>query len=276
MPHFSKTPSSHIAAQQGATLIVVLMIVLLLSLIGAIVVRNSQVSQDISTASQVQNLLKQSSDAPLARLQLASVDKNDGDAKTQIELMEANSQAPLQFLQLEGEQKNYEYILCYRPTERLGLYEKGEHRMIGNGAGTTVRKDGSGVGYCHINSNNNPAKYYTSGRSVVASQVALSRPTVNKSSDDDVEAAPFAVASQGSDMDSIGGSQAIRLRATVTSVLPSLSVSSTLEQVDECLQKAVGGLAGNQTEDNQILCLNAQDVPVNFQVQDFAYQSTYD
>lgn len=259
--------------QQGVVLIVVLMVVLLLAIAAAIAVRSSQTSLGLTTTAQVNQLLFQSSDVPLTQIREISKDKT----KTELEKLTASDMAPIRFLQLEGEQKQAEYVLCYQPTSRNTLYQANQHLILLSANGATKR--GLSAGYCNISSDKE--EYFTSARKTVATQVSLSRPTATTESADGLATVPFQASNQGVDEASVGGAPAMKVRATVTSVLPTMGNKLSLlkepkEVVDDCLKLAVGHLAGKTATDNQIACLNATDVPKNIQVQDYVYQSGFD
>jgi|26BtaG_2_1085354.scaffolds.fasta_scaffold00258_6 hypothetical protein len=259
-----KQPMTHssMTQQAGATLIVVLIMVLFLAIIGAIAVRNSQVGLDMTTSAQVNQLLTQSSDVPLAKLELAGIEPG-ADKMTQLQNMDRDNNSPIGLLKTEG-RKDYEYVLCYQPTIRDSLYKRGAHRILVDAGGGLT---GNEQGYCKVADGS--AEYFTSARKTVASQISITRPTVNNSIEDDVQIKPFEAANIG--MDNIGKSDASYFRAHVTSVLPALSISSKDADIQKCLELPIGGLAGATAANNQIQCLDKTDTPINIQVQDFAY-----
>lgn len=266
----NRQPLTHsfAASQAGATLIIVLIMVLFLAIIGAIAVRNSQVGLNMTTSAQVNQLLRQSSDVPLAKLEMSGIEPG-ADKMTQLQNMDRDNNSPFGLLKTEG-RKDAEYVLWYQPTVRDSLYVKGDHRIIvdkGADSSSNFATTGNAEGYCQVADDS--ATYYTSARKTVASQVSITRPTVNEGIEDDVEVKPFATANLG--MDNIAKSDASYFRAYVTSVLPALSISSSAEDVQDCLTKPIGGLAGTTAENNQIQCLDKTDTPMNIQVQDFAY-----
>lgn len=264
MSQFDQRIVSH-QQQQGVVLIAVLMIVLLLAIAAAIAIKSSNTSLGLTTTAQVNQLLFQSTDVPLAGL------KETAKVKAELEKLTLTDMAPIRYLQLEGEQKASEYVLCYQPTSRGELYAANKHLILLSADGTTKR--GLASGYCNFG--DNEEQYFTSARRTVVTQVSLSRVTAHNQSLDGPDIEPFQASSQGTDAAKIDGSTAIRMRANVTSVLPSMS-SNSYEDIDNCLKLAVGHLAGNTVTDNQTACLNATDVPKNIQVQDFSYQSNFE
>lgn len=285
MTHKPTLPNSP-NTQQGMALITVLMVILLLSLVGAIVVRNSQVSQNISTASQVKNLLRQSSDVPLAKLQRSNIE-TDGK-QTYLQKM-SDFEAPIGYLRVNGSQfKNVEYVVCYQPTQSDNLYQgANEHRVIGSADGKTVYKASNG--YCRLTTLVDKEKYYTSGRGTVATQIAFTAPNINNTNSDDADQRtvvdsngnrtqenaqtnmPFMGMEGGTDCVSANCGERLYLRVHSTSVTPVLATTSSNKQVDDCLKLPVGGLAGDNQKTNQRLCLDNTDTPMNIQVQDYIY-----
>lgn len=255
----------NVHSQQGVALIVVLMVVLLLAMVGAVVARNSSVALDMTTASQVKQLLKQSSDVPLAKLKTSSFDTYSGSGANRVSQLEAmDKSGPINYLRVEG-QKSDEYVLCYQPIMRKGLFDKaGKHRLL-NQSGS-VLNTGSAY-YCDLSSNN----AYTSKRKAVSTQVAMTRPTVNDSSADNVNLPAFGHMTTGSDLPSINKPVDIYLRSYATSVIPSMAKNG-VTAANLCLQKPIGGAAGTTAAKSQVLCLESSDVPSNIQVQDFAFK----
>lgn len=258
--------------EAGATLIVVLAMVLLLGLLAVIAVRGLQTSMGMTTSSQVNKLLVQSSDVPLAKLEMANIDK-DSSNQPLIAAM-ATGQGPLGFLQIEGN-KDAEYVLCYQPTDRQNLYAGPEQHLI-NLSPTSTR--GLSTGYCNINASD-PSKYYTSGRQTAASQLVMNRPTVNAyASDDPFFVPPLSAANEGIDEASIKVEKSAYMRAYVTSVVPNLALNASKSDIDACLKRPIGGMTETIATDEtdatklgQIACLTRLDVPTNVQVQDFAF-----
>lgn len=252
-------------SQQGATLIIVLMVVLLLAIIGAMSVRNSQVSLDMTTSAQVNQLLMQSSDVPLAKLDMTSVESDPTTKLTRLQEMALNNNGPIGALKTEG-RKNEEYVLCYQPLVRDKLYDPGKHRILLSSDGNSTTGDSDG--FCKLSIGDNA---YTSKRGTVASQVAMTRPTVNDSTADDIEVKPLSALNTGMDNTSARVSEAAYFRSYVTSVLPALSISSNTSDIEDCLKLPIGGLAEDSATTSQILCLDGTDTPINIQVQDYAY-----
>lgn len=251
----------NVYSQQGVALIVVLVVVLLLAMVGAVVARNSSVALDMTTASQVKQLLKQSSDVSIAKLQTSSFDKYSGDV-SQLEAMDKGG--PINFLRVEG-QKGFEYILCYQPIARKGLFEKsGKHRLL-NASGSALV--GGKDDYCKLTD----ADAYTSKRKAVSTQIAMTRPTVNDSTEDDVDMPAFGHSTLGVDLHSVEKTEDIYVRSYATSIIPSMATGG-VTKANDCLKLAIGGAAGKTASNSQVVCLEGSDVPSNIQVQDFAFK----
>lgn len=251
--------------QSGATLIVVLAMVLLLGLLATIAVRGLQTSMGMTTSSQVNKLLVQSSDVPLAKLEMANIDK-DSSGNTVISAM-GLGEGPIGYLLQEGNQDK-EYILCYRPTTVKGLYEgPNSHMIIVPNGNNTPGYQGSSSGYCDLSN----ASAFTSGRKAVSSQITMTRPTVNTSTSDDVDVKPLAASNLGIDGASIGVKESTYFRSYATSILPGLSLSSNSTTISNCMKLPIGGNAGTTASSNEINCLSTNNVPMNIQVQDYAY-----
>lgn len=255
--------------QQGMALIMVLVIVLLLGIAGTIAIRSSQTSLDMTTATQVNQLLFQASDVPLTKISTEVKDIETGISnQPEVINMQANDMDPLRFLALEGEQQAAEYVLCYQPTTHNMLYNQpSSHRILLAADGSKSR--GSNDGYCKIT--DTASNYFTSARQVVATQVSLSRRQSSsfENHTDGIVGAPFESSALGIDEDSVKAAKPIFIRAVSTSVIPIMA--SSQKKVEDCLTLASGAIAGNTITDNQTHCLNVIDVPKNIQVQDYAY-----
>lgn len=257
--HTAKMNSSR-QSQQGIALIAVVMILILISLVGAISVRYSNLNQLISKNSQAKKLLKQSADIPLAVLT-----REKGDEIKSV----MNATGPFGALRVAGNERA-EYVLCYRPQTQAKVFKNTEKRIIKasptGGVGTTV----GATKYCDITD----AKSFTSKRKLVATQLSVTRPNRNSRTEgtDVVMIEPFEASEEGTDNASIDREEPIYYRAYSTSILPSLSAADDDAEINKCLQKPMGGLSA--ASDGMSHCLEDEvDVPLNTQVQDYIYMA---
>lgn len=253
--HVPHLPSAR--QQRGIALIAVVMILILVSLIGVMSVRYSKLNQDLAKNAQAKKLLQQSSDVPLAFL-------SQNDTNNQLATF-MNATGPLGYLRFQGKE-SAEYVLCYQPTVRKGLFAYGNHRIILDASRTTGNVDG----YCKIDSTN---KSFTSSRKVALTQVSITRPSRNQGNHDAVAIKPFEVVDSGTDNASIAKAPPVYYRTYSTSILPNMSRIANTRALNACLQKPMGGIADPDTVANMRKCLQAADVPATTQVQDFIYKA---
>lgn len=93
--------------QKGATLLIVLFTLLLIGLIGTLAIRQSITDLSVSTSSQVNQLLFQTTDAAFAKIEQRSRENTDYASNTEV----------LAGYVLEDSNKGEQITLCYRPQE---------------------------------------------------------------------------------------------------------------------------------------------------------------
>lgn len=251
--------------QKGVALFAVIMILILISLLGAMSMKVSNMNQRISQNSQASKLLKQSADVPVS-IMLKGSDSGGLEKYMQ-------PYGPLGFLATEGNETS-EYVFCYTPQKQEALYSNSNylvHKKTATGVGTQQ----AGVGYCDLSANS-----HTSARGVVATQVSVTRPnqTITSSSTttlDTVIIEPFEASERGTDTNSINRKDPVYYRTYTASVLPAMSAANSDATIKGCLQKTTGGLTTmvSGATDDLHSCLENQEVPNRMQVQDFIYSS---
>jgi len=122
-------------SQQGATLIMVLFTLVLITIIGAYAVKQSASDVGITTSSQIKELLFQSSELSLAKIEQ---DSRDGD----VSLLPSNFRG---YVYSDG-MENREVIFCLRPREG-GLFDttKVSERLLGTASSFV---NGVNNGFC--------------------------------------------------------------------------------------------------------------------------------
>lgn len=251
-----------IRQQAGATLIMVLMILLMVTIVGVLAIRVAITALNISTNSQIGQLLLQSSDTPLnqfTRTDLSTVVNLSNVIGAALQESEANPGA--------------EYIFCYKPTSTqvYGATIYSSVIQAGSGNAATLVEGGT-RGFCNLTSD------FGSSRQAVVTQVAVTIPTTNATG-----TAPGAYLGRGTNL-SLGSGiprnlvSQQRIRVTSTAILPAYA-SSTVDTVkNNCLggNTATGirisdnsepAMAGKQTLND---CVSSYSMPVNTQVQEFS------
>lgn len=222
---------------RGATLIVVLVMLLLITIVGTWALRSSIVNLKIATNSQVRSLLLENSNSALFNIE--------------------DPQQVARHLALDGmfsyfnavENADDELVFCYRPSSMFTFYSMDKASVITKDGSTT--KMGI-TGFCKKGE-------FSSGRSAVQAQIYLQK---------NVETGlPFSNAPLGT---SLGGSQlpvvSNNIGATVISVLPSFSDASN-SNIEACFKKT----AIKKTKDTETVeeCFQKLNIPYNLQHADY-------
>lgn len=218
--------------QRGATLIIVLCIVLLVTIIATVAIRQSSVSLNIATGAQAQKLMMQNSDAALLRFE---------------QLHKQNSSAAVNSL-FSTIKKNIgkEVVWCYSDLQR-DFFTLNNSSLIywiaGNTQATTIGNDG----FCRSNS-------FSTGRSTVVTQVAATISLTNSS----------VITNSSSNDNSV---PPVKIIVYTTSFIPTLSTANA-DAINACLSTRVSGRPTyvNKTESNPQTytvseCLSALNVP---------------
>lgn len=274
--------------QQGAVLIIVLLILTLMATASVIALRSSMTAMDLTTTYQIKQLLLQASDTPLRHIE--NIVK---DSQQLVKL--TAEEAPFGYLASQNrEQTLAEYILCYRPTQQIENSTRATAK-INTSNGQIINPKG----YCNIA--NGQGNHFTSDRKIIATQLSFIRlnaanteglkqgklynlplvsagiHTKNKAQPEQLTSAekshtqtPFS----GTLGENIEASVEAHIRLYVTSVMPTFSQVS-LDQVDACLAKPIARLAyenGSQSAvESQIACLERTGTPFNIQIADYVY-----
>ncbi len=251
-------------SQRGAALITVLMILIMITVIGVIAMRQGLTSLGVATNAQVQTLLVQSADAPINQIVQASLGGMDN--------ITLATKATGMALTLSGADKNNELVFCYRPTvsDPFGLFINA-NIIKGNTDGSVTTVDNGGNGFCDLTT----ATDFGSARNTVVTQVAITSPLNTSNS-------PLAYLQQGNNFESNAvvphnAAALARFRVTSTSMLPAFSASPLAAVQSDCLQ----GRVSDNTDaplvgvENITDCLARKGVPANTQVQEFVVYAKY-
>lgn len=218
-------------SQKGATLIVILMILLMITILGTYGVKQGLISLNISTNSQVQQLLIQNSDAALFAL-------------------EDPSQVSRQ-LYTDG-MFGYFYSADHASDELVFCYKGSTSNFYSLSNASAIASDGSvnkigTSGYCTASS-------FATARSAVLSQVYIKLKSSTSSS------APFVSVSEGTTVgESATNYSPIGISVTVISVLPSMANASTT-QIQNCFKRSSSGVSS---------CFKDLGIPYNIQRADY-------
>lgn len=229
--------------QAGATLIVVLIILILVTIVGTWAVKSSILGLKISTNSQAGSLLLENSNSALFNIE----DPNQIARQLALDGMFSyfNSSA----------NQNDELVFCYRPSAMINFYSSDKVSVIAQDGSTTKK----GVtGFCN-------GKEFSSARSAVQAQIYIRK---NK----EENASPFSTVPPGT---SLGQSEvpvvALNIGVTVISILPSFATASNSE-IAGCFHKT----SIKKDEDTETVeeCFEDLGIPYNLQHADYIVGSS--
>lgn len=234
-------------SQQGAVLIVVLIMLVLITLIGTWAIRGSITSLKISTNAQAQALLKQTSDSVFVTL----------ENKTDDDLAFANMRIGDGMLNytLRPENKGKELVFCVRG-ETADNFEGSRLASVVYWNGSTIRNSDMGTnGFCKLDRLTD----FISGRNAVLTQVTVRAAENSRDWEHMME---------GDDKESSKSTGIQKVVITATSILPNLSESSKTE-INTCLKNYtsfVDDVIDNQTVTD---CLSLKNVPYSTQEMEY-------
>lgn len=240
--------------QSGATLIIVLFMLILIMIIGAIAIRGSVTDLKVSTAAQVNKLLFQSNDAAFMK-----VEKED-----RILGARAGGADTLKIYMTSPKRLGHEVSFCVRPRQDklFSIFEISELNADGN------LLSGYNNGYCDPS---NKDDYVSEGR--VMTQMTFVRPIVvntDKVFHQEVEGT-FSNDFKKPETTGVGAAECAEFVGYVTSVIPSLAPSGVTEtQIADCLKKPrIPQVSTDPTVDS---CLAGLGVPYQTQQQVYVNQ----
>ncbi|MBK5647736.1 pilus assembly PilX family protein [Acinetobacter proteolyticus] len=243
-------------AQRGSTLVVVLMIVLMITIIGTLAIRQSISSLRLVSNHQMQTLLAQNADAALMYFQ---------DPSSQQYMASANG--IVGFFKNENN-KDAELVFCFSGTDPFVL-SKASYRLNSS----TFEPMTTNSGACKVDPNNetNDTASRSSGRKQVVTQIYIKRELT--------PTAPFADLSRGTETLGAKTENNIRLRVYVVSVMQGLLTSDALFKSDRditkgCLTKSIDNNGSNDVA----ACLkqNTEKPIYNIQVAEYRFLSDFE
>ena len=249
--------------QEGATLIVVLILLVIITLIGTLAIRSSLTTLNIATNSQAQQLLVQNSDAAIFNVE-------DPD------LIERNTAYDGLFGLVKSDaNKGKELVFCYKGTA-TEFYDFSRASFMQWVSGTAPNNSELGIdGYCKMDSSNN---FFTSGRKAVMTQVSIK---VNTDASSNLDRA-FEHMQRGTDAESAKIDKSEKILVTATSIVPSMSTANDTD-INNCfsthmnqvvIPSGVTPATGMNKSVSQ--CLQDLGVPVNTQIAEYNLTQAFD
>lgn len=244
-------------AQQGAVLIVVLIMLVLVTLIGTWAIRGSITSLKIATNVQAQALLKQTSDSVFFALE------NKTDNEVDFTNMRVG-QGMINYV-LQPANKGKELVFCIRGGTVDNFAGSGIASVAYMVDQNTVNNTEQGTnGFCKVDRLSD----FLSGRNAVMTQVTV-RPASN---DRDWEHMM-----EGDDKESSKSTGIQKVAITATSILPNLSDASNSE-INTCLKGSTSfvdeTLAASNTPNKTVTdCLSEISVPYSTQQMEYTIKT---
>lgn len=261
--------------QRGATLIVVLIMLLVITLVGVLAIRVAMTSLNIATNSQISQLLLQTGDTPTNLLLNRTSYKDLTSVMSVVGKAIDDQKDPLKH--------GREYVFCYRPTSALQVNSILDMTVLippiaaaANDAKATVdTTESNRSGFCDLE------RDFGSSREAVVTQVA-----VKYISEADPNAAPGADLDRGTDAskDSIiqQGKVDGRVRITATAILPNYSSANLATVQAACIgDGSTAGFInddtdpGLRTKKTMADCLAEYGIPVNTQIQEIDLKTRF-
>lgn len=236
---------------KGATLIVVLVLLMLITMVGTWAIRQSLMSLSVTTHNQAQQLLMQSSDAVFYQLGLGGY--------------VAKSANPLSLLGYVIQNEGDEVVFCFRGQSSSTLFNVNNTSLLEwNDAMSDVAINGIS-GFCSLSSEAD----YASARKAQMTQVSIiaSPPS---SEEDDI---PLNHVNLGTDNESLRpGVENKKITVYATSLIPILSSIGQTQEIQQCLKRpSAQPLTGSATTISD--CLRNLGVPFNTQVQNYIFDT---
>lgn len=244
--------------QKGATLIVVLVFLVAITIIGTIAIRQSMVALNIATNAQVQQLLTQNSDAVFFQAEKPS---NLGVSLTGIGMFGyINNKTD----------KDKELVFCYRGDQSsffdisqasIMQWKENDDKPTNNDLGTE--------GYCDATIQN--TNWFTSGRRAVLTQVSVKFPTQNTGG-------PFSNRVSGTDGQVSKFEDSKPVKVFAVSIMPSIS-SADRAAINNCLRSKMNDVTipadvspttvSDENKQDITTCLKNLNVPFTTQVSEY-------
>lgn len=258
--------------QSGATLIIVLILLVLITIIGLYAIRNSIFNLKFATNAQVQTLLMKTSDVALDHLEK---NFNANQASN-------FSGTPIGQVLLDGNQGK-ELQFCFKPTElndnsvvnniffNLSAFRIIERLAQNNARGVSQALSGNIDAVC------NPETMFSISRKAIVTQIAVVNPD-----DPAVEMRKYDYTNKNTD--NKADVDAKRVRVIATSFAPAIASAVSIADINTCLtsrmmddmslKNRAEATQGQVKVETLHECLNLLGVPLNTQVSEFVVRVT--
>jgi hypothetical protein len=249
------------AKQQGSALISVLIILLVITVLGVIAIRQGLTSLNIATSTQAQAIMFQSADYGIDQVYVG--------LDTQAEVLVAQSAFGIIGLpQITGN----EVVTCLRAGKSLQQIFIDQNAIAQNRVNASFNLENLDVaGYCDVTNSTD----FNSGRMAALTQIALSVPI------DADKGEAFSTAITGTDNDVLFGSNTanatntqskpVRLRTYSTTVIPALSQSADSATINGCLKSLNDTTRAKDANNAETVtdCLTKNAVPFSTHTEEY-------
>lgn len=251
--------------QQGVTLIVVMLLLVAITVIGTLAVKQGLVSLGIATNSQAQQLMLQNSDSAFF-----NVEKEDN-------ILQSLSASGM-FGYIDGAvNRDKELVFCYRGADKASFFDITRASIIEwNAPDTKPKNNNLGTdGYCEVGASS--GNFFTSGRKAVMTQVGV-KFTAQAQND------PFFGQIQGTDDQTVKLERSKPVKVFAVSIMPTLSSSSIDKtKVNACLKDHMNEPTKPDTvtspatgaTDSVVQCLTKLGVPFESSVTEYVIQQDF-
>ncbi len=245
------------SSQRGATLIVVMIMLLAITVLGTLAIKKGLISLNIATNSQAQQLLMQNSDAAFFNVE------------REANLIQSLSSSGM-FGYINGAvNKDKELVFCFIGGEEeffdinrasLMVWEAGKSAPTNNTLGT--------AGYCSVTAIT--SNFFTSGRRAVMTQIAVK---FSSQSDND----PFYGMQYGTDEKGVKFEKNKPVKVFAVSIMPTLTTAKSAD-IDACLNAHMNEVTiptGTTVATNSVFrqsvtdCLAGLNIPFSSQVTEY-------
>ena len=254
--------------ERGATLVVVLMLLLIISTVGIYAIRHSVLNLRLATNAQVQTLLMQTSDVALSHFE------------RNFSMNEAQSliDTPVGQVLLEGNEGK-ELQFCFKPTEVIGnginenfFFNLADYRIIER-ASDASKNAATSASAGDIEAFCDPATMFSISRKALVTQVAVDNPEEPMA-----ELSRFSLSTKNTDLKETNIDTKY-IRVIVTTFAPALAPSVSVDDMKTCLKgRMMDDLIIKNKADSSVSrvkvetvheCLNNLGVPINTQVAEY-------
>jgi len=249
------------SSQRGATLIVVMIMLLAITVIGTLAIKKGMISLNVATNSQAQQLLMQNSDAAFFNVE------------REANLIQSLSSSGM-FGYINGAvNKDKELVFCFMGEEADFFDINRASLMVWQSGDAPINNTLGTDGYCSVSATT--SNFFTSGRRAVMTQISVK---FSSQSDSD----PFYGMQYGTDEKGVKFEKNKPVKVFAVSIMPTLTTAKATD-IDACLNlhmsevtipsgvtpSVVKDANGVRVDDSVTDCLSKLNIPFTSQVTEY-------